>query len=103
MNHMICIQARTVNSELRKLEMALQSWVGMPDTLVVDHHPSITSNLFRRFHATHRLPAVFWWVRVLWDTVRAFAKERKDDWDVWLPYASFAVDSDQQLGANTGR
>jgi hypothetical protein len=28
---------------------------------------------------------------VLGDTLRAFANGRRDDWDVWLPYAVFAI------------
>ena len=28
---------------------------------------------------------------VLGDTLRAFANGRKDDWDVWLPYAAWDV------------
>ena len=30
---------------------------------------------------------------VLGDTLRAFANGRKDDWDVWLPYAVFAINN----------
>ena len=86
------------------LEMALRSGDGIPDTLVVDHDPKFTSNLFREFTRrigssllvgsayhkntnakTERVNGV------LGDTLRAFANGRKDDWDVWLPYAVFAI------------
>ncbi len=30
---------------------------------------------------------------VLGDTPLAFANGRKDDWDVWLPYAVFAINN----------
>jgi hypothetical protein len=31
------------------------------------------------------------------DTLQAFANGRKDDWDVWLPYAVFAINSAASL------
>ncbi len=38
---------------------------------------------------------------VLDDTLHAFANDRKDDWDVWLPYAVFAINSsDSALDAD---
>jgi len=88
------------------LEMALRSGDGIPDTLVVDHDPKFTSTLFREFTRrigssllvgsayhkntnakTERVNGV------LGDTLRAFANGRKDDWDVWLPYAVFAINN----------
>ncbi len=30
---------------------------------------------------------------VLGDTLRALANDRKDDWDVWHPYAVFAINN----------
>ena len=88
------------------LEMTLRSGDGIPDTLVVDHDPKFTSNLFREFTRrigssllvgsayhkntnakTERVNGV------LGDTLRAFANGRKDDWDVWLPYAVFAINN----------
>ena len=74
--------------------------------LVVDHDPKFTSALFREFTRrigsslivgsayykntsakTERVNGV------LGDTLRAFANGRKDDWDVWLPYAVFAINN----------
>ena len=88
------------------LEMALRSGDGIPDVLVVDHDPKFTSGLFREFTRrigssllvgsayhkntnakTERVNGV------LGDTLRAFANGRKDDWDVWLPYAVFAINN----------
>ena len=88
------------------LDMALRSGDGIPDVLVVDHDPKFTSNLFREFTRrigssllvgsayhkntnakTERVNGV------LGDTLRAFANGRKDDWDVWLPYAVFAINN----------
>ncbi len=34
-----------------------------------------------------------WLHSVLGDTLRAFANCRKEDWDVWLPYAVFAINN----------
>jgi len=88
------------------LEMALRSGDGIPDVLVVDHDPKFTSSLFREFTRrigsslivgsayhkntnakTERVNGV------LGDTLRAFANGRKDDWDIWLPYAVFAINN----------
>ena len=88
------------------LDMALRSGDGIPDVLVVDHDPKFTSTLFREFTRrigsslivgsayhkntnakTERVNGV------LGDTLRAFANGRKDDWDVWLPYAVFAINN----------
>jgi hypothetical protein len=88
------------------LEMALRSGDGVPDVLVVDHDPKFTSALFREF--TRRLGSSLLVGSayhkntnaraervngVLGDTLRAFANGRKDDWDVWLPYAVFAINN----------
>ena len=88
------------------LEMALRSGDGVPDVLVVDHDPKFTSNLFREF--TRRIGSSLLVGSayhkntnaraervngVLGDTLRAFANGRKDDWDVWLPYAVFAINN----------
>ena len=88
------------------LEMALRSGDGVPDVLVVDHDPKFTSTLFREF--TRRLGSslligsayhkntnarVERVNGVLGDTLRAFANGRTDDWDVWLPYAVFAINN----------
>ena len=96
------------------LEMALRSGDGVPDVLVVDHDPKFTSTLFREF--TRRLGSslligsayhkntnarVERVNGVLGDTLRAFANGRKDDWDVWLPYAVFAInDAASTLGGD---
>jgi hypothetical protein len=88
------------------LEMALRSGDGVPDVLVVDHDPKFTSTLFREFarrigssllvgsayhkNTNARAERVN---GVLGDTLRAFANGRKDDWDVWLPYAVFAINN----------
>ena len=88
------------------LDIALRSGDGIPDVLVVDHDPKFTSTLFREFTRrigsslivgsayhkntnakTERVNGV------LGDTLRAFANGRKDDWDVWLPYAVFAINN----------
>jgi hypothetical protein len=38
---------------------------------------------------------------VLGDTLRTFANGRKDDWDVWLPYAVYAInDAASTLGGD---
>ena len=88
------------------LEMALRSGDGIPDVLVVDHDPKFTSTLFREFtrrigssliigsayhkNTTAKVERVN---GVLGDTLRAFANGRKDDWDVWLQYAVFAINN----------
>ena len=88
------------------LEMALRSGDGVPDVLVVDHDPKFTSKLFKEFtrsigssllvgsayhkNTNARAERVN---GVLGDTLRAFANGRKDDWDVWLPYAVFAINN----------
>ena len=84
--------------------MALLSGDGIPDVLVVDHDPKFTSALFKEF--TRRIGSSLLIGSayhkntnakaervngVLGDTLRAFANGRKDDWDVWLPYAVFAI------------
>ena len=86
--------------------MALRSGDGVPDVLVVDHDPKFTRKLFREF--TRRLGSSLLVGSayhkntnaraervngVLGDTLRAFANGRKDDWDVWLPYAVFAINN----------
>jgi len=88
------------------LEMALRSGDGVPDVLVVDHDPKFTSTLFKEF--TRRIGSSLLVGSayhkntnakaervngVLGDTLRAFANGRKDDWDVWLPYAVFAINN----------
>ena len=88
------------------LEMALRSGDGIPDVLVVDHDPKFTSALFKEF--TRRIGSSLLIGSayhkntnakaervngVLGDTLRAFANGRKDDWDVWLPYAVFAINN----------
>ena len=88
------------------LEMALRSGDGVPDVLVVDHDPKFTSKLFKEF--TRRIGSSLLIGSayhkntnaraervngVLGDTLRAFANGRKDDWDVWLPYAVFAINN----------
>ena len=88
------------------LEMVLRSGDGVPDALVVDHDPKFTSKLFREF--TRRLGSsllvgsayhkntnarVERINGVLGDTLRAFANGRKDDWDLWLPYAVYAINN----------
>ena len=88
------------------LDMALRSGDGIPDVLVVDHDPKFTSTLFKEFtrrigsslligsayhkNTNARVERVN---GVLGDTLRAFANGRKDDWDVWLPYAVFAINN----------
>ncbi len=83
------------------LEMALRSGDGVPDVLVVDHDPKFTSKLFKEFtrsigssllvgsayhkNTNARAERVD---GVLGDTLRAI-----DDWDVWLPYAVFAINN----------
>ena len=79
---------------------------GVPDALVVDQDPKFTSSLFKEF--TRRLGSSLLIGSayhkntnakaervngVLGDTLRAFANGRKDDWDVWLPYAVFAINN----------
>jgi transposase InsO family protein len=92
------------------LEMALRSGGGVSDVLVVDHVPKFTSALFRgikqrlgssllvnsAYHKNTNARAE----RingVLGDTLRAakeaFANGSKDDWDVWMPYAVFAINN----------
>ena len=88
------------------LEMVLRSGDGVPDALVVDHDPKFTSKLFREF--TRRLGSSLLVGSayhkntnaraervngVLGDTLRAFANGRKDDWDLWLPYAVYAINN----------
>ena len=88
------------------LDMALRSGDGIPDVLVVDHDPKFTSALFKEF--TRRIGSSLLIGSayhkntnakaervngVLGDTLRAFANGRKDDWDVWLPYAVFAINN----------
>ena len=88
------------------LEMALRSGDGVPDVLVVDHDPKFTSKLFQEF--TRRIGSSLLIGSayhkntnaraervngVLGDTLRSFANGRKDDWDVWLPYAVFAINN----------
>jgi hypothetical protein len=96
------------------LEMALRSGDGVPDVLVVDHDPKFTSTLFKEF--TRRIGSSLLIGSayhkntnakaervngVLGDTLRAFANGRKDDWDVWLPYAVFAINNAAStLGGN---
>ena len=72
----------------------------------MDHDPKLTSNLFREFTRrigssllvgsvyhkntnakTERVNGV------LGDTLRAFANGSKNNWDVWLPYAVFAINN----------
>ena len=92
------------------LEMVLRSGDGVPDALVVDHDPKFTSKLFREF--TRRLGSsllvgsayhkntnarVERVNEVLGDTLRAFANGRKDDWDLWLPYAVYAINNSASL------
>ncbi len=88
------------------LEMALRSGDGVPDVLVLDHDPKVASKLFREFtrsigssllvgsayhkNTNARAERVN---SVLGDTLRAFANGRKHDWDVWLPYAVFAINN----------
>jgi hypothetical protein len=80
--------------------MALRSSDGVPDVLVVDNEPKFTSTLFREFaqrlcsslvvgSAYHRNTINC----VLGGTLRAFANCHKDNWDVWLPYAVFAINN----------
>ncbi len=74
--------------------------------MVVDHDPKFTSTLFREF--TRRIGSSLIVgsayhkntnaktervIGVLGHTLRAFANGRKDDWDVWLPYAIFAINN----------
>ncbi len=86
------------------LEMALRSGDGIPDVLVVDHDPKFTSTLFREFtrrigssllvgSTYHKNTNAKTTNGALGDTLRAFANGRKDDWDVWLPYAVFAINN----------
>ncbi len=94
------------NSAKHILDMALRIGDGIPDVLVVDHDPKFTSNLFREytrrigsslivgsaFHKNTNAKVE----RVngsLGDILRAYANGRKDDWDVWLPYAVFAINN----------
>ncbi len=88
------------------LEMALCSGDGVPDVLVVDHDPKFTSKLFKEFtrsigssllvgSAYHKITNARA-ERVngeLGDTLLAFANGRKDDRDLWLPYAVFAINN----------
>ena len=88
------------------LDMALRSGDGIPDVLVVDHDPKFTSALFKEF--TRRIGSSLLIGSayhkntnakaervngVLGDTLRAFANGRKDDWDVWLLHAVFAMNN----------
>ena len=88
------------------LKMALRSGDGLPDVLVVDHNPKFTSALFKEFtrHIGSSLLIGSVYCKntnakaervngVLGDTLCAFANGRKDDWDVWLPYAVFAINN----------
>jgi hypothetical protein len=99
------------------LDMALRSGDGVPDILVVDHEPKFTSALFRGF--TRRISSSLLVGSayhkntnaraervngVLGDTLRAFANGRKDNIDVWLPYAVFAINNAaSMLGAASPR
>ena len=88
------------------LDMVLRFGDGVPDALVVDHDPKFTSKVFREFtrslgssllvgsayhkNTNARVERVN---RILADTLRAFANGRKDDWDLWLPYAVYAINN----------
>jgi hypothetical protein len=86
--------------------MALRSGDGVPDVLAMDHDPKFTSKLFQEF--TRRIGSSLligsayhkntntWAKRVNGvpgDTPRACSNGRKDDWDVWLPYAVFTINN----------
>ena len=88
------------------LEMAPRSGDGVPDVLVVDHDPQSTSKLFWGFTrsiGSSLLVGSEYYKNsnalaervngVLGDTLRAFANGSKDNWDVWLPYAVFAINN----------
>jgi hypothetical protein len=87
-------------------DMCLRSGDGFPDTLVVDHDPKFTSDIFRAFvkgmgtnlvvgSAYHKNTnaKVERANGVIGDTLRAFANGRKDDWDKHLSMAIFAINN----------
>ena len=86
--------------------MCLRSGAGFPDVLVVDHDPKFTSEVFRAFvksmgsclivgSAYHKNTnaKVERANGVISDTLRAYANGRKDDWDVQLLPAEFAINN----------
>jgi len=87
-------------------DMCLRSGAGFPDVLVVDHDPKFTSEVFRAFvksmgsclivgSAYHKNTnaKVERTNGVISDTLRAYANGRKDDWDVHLLPAEFAINN----------
>ena len=81
--------------------MALGYGDGIRDVLVVDHDPKFTSALCEEFTrridsslligSAHHKNTNAKAERVNGALLRAFATGRKDDWDVWLPQAVFAI------------
>ncbi len=86
--------------------MCLRSGDGFPDVLVVDHNPKFTSQVFQAFiksmgsclivgSAYHKNTnaKVERANGVICDMLRAYANGRKDDWDLQLPLAVFAINN----------
>ena len=90
--HAVSVRSTDTAADRLIMDMALRSGDGIPDVLVVDHDPKITSMLFREFtrrigsslivgSAYHKnTNAKTGRVKsVLGDTLRAFANGRKDE------------------------
>jgi hypothetical protein len=84
----------------------LQSGDGMPDVIVVDHDPKFISAMFRAVVKTMGSSLIVGSAYhkntnakverangVLGDVLRSFANPRKDDWDLHLPFAVFAINN----------
>ena len=84
----------------------LQSGDGMPDVIVVDHDPKFISAMFRAVVKTMGSSLIVGSAYhkntnakverangVLGDVLRSFANPRKDDWDLYLPFAVFAINN----------
>jgi hypothetical protein len=85
-------------------DMCLLSGAGFPDVLMVDHDPKLTSEVFRAFvksmdsclivgSAYHKntKAKVERTNGVVSDVLRAYANGRKEDWDVHILPAEFAI------------
>ena len=87
-------------------DMCLRSGAGFPDVLVVDHDAKFTSDVFRAFVKSMGSSLIVGLAyhkntnakveranSVISDTLRAYANGRKDDWDLHLMLAEFAINN----------
>ena len=88
------------------VENILPSGDGLPDVIVVDHDARFTGEVFQAFvkamgsslivgSAYHKNTSskIERANGVVGDTLRAFSNGRRDDWDVHLPFAAFAINN----------